>query len=348
MHEPAARRITPWILSLALLGAAAAPHAAAEEETGGEAAAGAAGEAPPQIRYRGSRTSSGWIALPSGSRVAVDRGVTWQGVTVYLSLTNDLVGVDAATDEVLYGTSVGAFWRALTFRQVTPQDGVRRWAIELAPHQALQAGADLRQYHDLRTGEKLAVPALDGSEPGVRVEGTRQAHGDVSHVAEPFVLLLGTEAGWQRVQEHVFGPGAGRPELGPIDFGREVVLLVASGDAQNCRGLTLEAAYEDETRVLLQTGRESFQTMDGYHRGRPWGAFVLPRRPDKHYVVLRNIQGLIGGPPIWQRLHEFAGVPAAQDEAAVLPARTDAAYHGWTTDGGGRDGRRPPPKSPPR
>jgi hypothetical protein len=68
-----------------------APHAWSEDTPRGQQ--GAATK-PPSIEYGRSRASSGWVETPAGTRVAIDRGVEWQGTTIYLSLLWDLIGVD--------------------------------------------------------------------------------------------------------------------------------------------------------------------------------------------------------------------------------------------------------------
>lgn len=338
MQDRGRKGIGLWALALGVAALAIVP-ARAEDE---------AAQAPPLLQIQGSRTSTAWVTVPGGARVAVDQGVTWQGVTVYLSLTWDLVGVDATSGATLFATDVGAFWNTITFQQVTPTDGVRQWAIELRPDARRQAGAELRQFHHLRTGARLAVPALDGSDLGTPLELPHTASGDRSDIASPFSLLIGTAAGWASAQERTFGPEGERPALGELDFDTHVVLLVSGGDRQNCTAITLHAAYEDDARVLVRTGRTTMQTINGFRKARPWGAFVLPRRAAKAYVVERNIQGLIGGPAIWRTLYRVEGVPAPEVELAGLPPRTDVPYHGWEEEGSDVDGGLPPPKAPPR
>ncbi|HEU4338603.1 MAG TPA: hypothetical protein VFS19_00925, partial [Planctomycetota bacterium] len=46
-----------------------------------------AGKSPPSITYGASRESKSWIKTPDGTSVAVDEGISWKGVTIYLSLT---------------------------------------------------------------------------------------------------------------------------------------------------------------------------------------------------------------------------------------------------------------------
>ena len=58
-------------------------------------------ESPPSIAYGSTRTSRHWIETPIGN-LAVDEGVAWKGVKVYLSLSMDLVATDEQSGKVLW------------------------------------------------------------------------------------------------------------------------------------------------------------------------------------------------------------------------------------------------------
>src|SRR5262245_38191479 len=111
---------------------------------------------PPSISYGGSRTSTGRIEIADGS-VFVDEGVAWKGVKVYLSLDWRLVAVDEASGKALWAQNVGAFWNGFGFKEVETAPGTKTWAVELRPDPTAHDGADLRQYHDLKTGERVAA-----------------------------------------------------------------------------------------------------------------------------------------------------------------------------------------------
>ena len=85
---------------------------------------------PPSIEYGGNRESSTWVETPIG-KVAVDKGVEWQGIKVYLSLTFDLVAVDVKTGKTLWSQMVGAFWTRVGFKLVEVGPGKKTWAVEL-------------------------------------------------------------------------------------------------------------------------------------------------------------------------------------------------------------------------
>src|SRR5262245_60404901 len=103
------------------------------------AAASAAQDTRPSISYGGTRQSKAWIEVGKVSH-AVDEGVAWKGVKVYLSLTWNLIGVDEATGKALWEQSVGAFWNEIGFAEVETAPGVKTWAVELRPGRAGEDG----------------------------------------------------------------------------------------------------------------------------------------------------------------------------------------------------------------
>lgn len=298
---------------------------------------------PPVVEYSGSsRSSSDWVELPGGSRVAVDKGAAWQGVKVYLSMTWQLVGVDVETGKTLWGTGVGAFWNAFTFKEVTPRDGGKRWAVELRPGSRGREHAGKRQYHDLRTGTKLEVPGLDQTPSGVRFDVRVTFRGDKSDIAKRYRVFITTPESWTAFRKRAFSD-VDPQSFSKIDWKNEVVFALSAGNSGNCSGYRAVDAYEDYDRVLLRLRRIAFQTMNGYQKTRPWACVVLPRRA-KAYEVEIDSQGLIGGPPLWKRIHAIERLPDPRSELAALPPKSDEPHHGWAADDA--ESLRPPPPSP--
>src|SRR5262245_32305020 len=85
-------------------------------------------KAPPSITYGPSRSSKTWVDTPMG-KVAVDEGIEWNGVKVYMSLTWTLVAVDAQSGKTLWSQNVSAFWNGLAIKEVEA-DGKKVWAVE--------------------------------------------------------------------------------------------------------------------------------------------------------------------------------------------------------------------------
>src|SRR5262245_48746113 len=78
----------------------------------------------PSISYAGTRKSTG--SIESGNVLhAVDEGVAWKGVKVYLSLTWQLIAVDEASGKTLWDQSVSAFWNEIGFEEVETAPGVK-------------------------------------------------------------------------------------------------------------------------------------------------------------------------------------------------------------------------------
>ena len=283
---------------------------------------------PPSITYGGSRSSKTWITKPDGTRVAVGKGVEWKGVRVYLSLLWDLVAVDAASGKVLYAANVGAFWNAIGFKEVETTTGTKVWAVELRPGPRTRVGKDRRQYHDLRSGKKLKVKGAVTVPSGTKLDVPNVWSGAHSRVAKPFRLIVSNAANWKTVQTRMFGTDIPK-DVRAVDFKTHVVLVISSGDSWNCRGIGLHSAYEDDKRLLVRTSRHTFQTAGGGQQARPYGIFVLPRRPGKAYVVERNRQGLIGGPALWTESWRLEKLGKPEAELATLPPSTDTRHDQW-------------------
>jgi hypothetical protein len=262
-------------------------------------------ETLPSRSYGPTRSSKAWVETSRG-RVAVDDGIVWKGVKVYLSLTWDLVATDDATGKTLWSDPVGAFWNEIGVKEVETA-GAKAWAVELRPGPRSDGTGDLRQYHDLRTGKRLLDRETAPSGNVLRLDP--QWSGRWSDVAAPVRRMVGSEADWKAlVVDPMFGSLKDPPKLGTVDFAKNVALVIASGETWNCNGLDA-TAWEDDRRILVRLNEQTFQTEGpdgGGQRVRPWGVFVLPKRePFKSVIVERNVQGLIGGPAIWKELVRF-------------------------------------------
>lgn len=270
------------------------------------------GGPPPVVAYGASRESSKWLDTGGGNLVAVDRGASWRGTTVYLSLLWDLIAVDEATGRIRWSRSVGAFWNEFTFAEVDGPDGRRVWAVELRPGAGERQAPDQRQFHDLATGAPLTPPIAP---PGPELAIPAQWHGSQSLLSQPLQLVVDNEDVWQtRVVAMMFGGPDRAPKSGPIDWNRHVVLVVAAGDSWNSNGFSARG-FDQGGTLLVRLDEHGYQTAGpdgGGQHVRPWGIFVLPRRePFGRLVVQYNAQNLIGGPAIWQDLCRFdrAGTP---------------------------------------
>ena len=282
---------------------------------------------PPPVAVPASRTSKTWVEKPGGTRVAVGPGREFRGVRVHLSLMWDLIGIDTKTDKTLYAVNVGAFWNQYGFKEIRV-DGKPVWAVELAPGPRARAGQTKRQYHDLRTGKQLVPDGTKKPDLGKPLKLRKTWSGAQSLVDQPLHRMVSTQENWDTLRTHLFGE---KPPVafGAIDFTKEVVLVVSSGNGWNCDGITLHSAHQNDDRVLVRTDRKTYQTMNGGRKARPWGVFVLPRVEATHYIVERNAQSLIRGPALWRESYRTIISDPAM-ELRLLPARAKKAHRGWS------------------
>lgn len=283
--------------------------------------------APPSADHSGDRESSTWIDLPNGTRVAVGEGVAWKGVRVHLALTWHLVAVDEASGKVLWHRDTSAFWNEVGFKEVETVDGRKVEAVELKPGRRARRGKHLRLYHDLRTGEKLDVPGGPGAPSGTLFMPRVAWEGEQTQVDKAFTVLVTTAEDWKAVRAHVWGPDL-KEAADAVDFAKEVVLLVSTGNSWNCSAIFCVGCWEDDERILVRTDRRTYQTINGGNKTRPWGAFVLPKRTKKAYVVELDTQNLIGGPAIWTERWRTDALPTGEALKRV-PPRADKPHAGW-------------------
>jgi len=259
---------------------------------------------PPSITYGPKRTSKKWVES-RGVLVAVDKGISWKGKTAYLSLTYDLVLVDAQTGKTVWSARVGAFWNKMTFNKVTKTDGRKVWAVELRPGNSARGV----QYHDLATGKRIAVASQ--KPVGKAIKAIKAWSGSGSNNKQPIRRLVTSQAEWDKLRKRMFGGRTANktPAFSQIDFTKQVVLVISDGITSNCRGISLRSGYASKTRLLLRLRHHYYQSMGKSRPEWPYGVFVLSRQPGKKYVVQRNTQRYIGGPPIWKTFYETALKP---------------------------------------
>jgi hypothetical protein len=254
----------------------------------GAGCGGATRRHPPSVTCEGSREFREWVALPDGSKVAVDRGVEWEGVKVYLSLLENLVAIDGASGRTLWSHWVSSFYNRLTIRL---EDG--RPLVEISSSR--EDGP--AEWYRLRTGEKILAPADTPS--GTAVLPLPQWRGRWSKIVRPIALTASTEENWNRVRAAMFDGIENAPRFEPVDFAKQVVLVVSDGTGWNCGGIAGDA-WDDGSKVTVRLKHEFFQTFGGNTDVRAFGIFVLPRSERRTLLVQRNDQMYIGGPPIWK------------------------------------------------
>lgn len=280
--------------------------------------------APPSLEYGAQRESTGWIEIPMG-KIPVDKGLEWQGIKVYLSMMDILIAVDTTTGRVLWNEMVGAFWNRLAFKEIDIGASSRIWAVELRPRRTEKEGADLVQYHDLRSG-KLIEPHMAGQGPDVCLPITKEWHGTPSRLDKSFYLVVSTAENWRTLRSRMFDGLERGPKDEPIDFGREMVVVLSDGDSFNCGGISAAQVDESEDRIRLRVKHHYYQTFRSGNDpaplrpdDRPYGLIVLPRHEGKPVLVEYNHQQYIGGPPIWKEKVRLMLTGDAGRELDALP-----------------------------
>ena len=104
------------------------------------------------------RKSNAWIRLDSG-RVPVDQGIEHDGVTICLSLFDDVIAVDSKSHRVLWHIpwkKTQPSWQTVSIVQYSIQ-GNEYLAVELFAAQSAKHELVYR-YYDLKTGKRLESP----------------------------------------------------------------------------------------------------------------------------------------------------------------------------------------------
>lgn len=274
---------------------------------------------PPSISYGGQRQSKTWVETPKG-QVAVDDGIEWEGVRVYLSLTWDLVVVDAKNGKTLWNRSVSAFWNGLAIKEVTAEKDKKTWAVELRTTSRDPKEKDLTQLYELKSGKELPVPGAPGKPAGTALK-PKVFSGDASNLDKGFTVTVSTSENWDTVRDKMFKglDKVSAPLAKDVDFEKDIVLVVSEGDTFNCRGIECAEAFEDDKRILVRLQRQTFQTLGGASQLRPYGIFVLPRAEKKAYIIEHNRQRYIGGPPLWAETKRFDRLKDPKQELDDAP-----------------------------
>ncbi len=259
---------------------------------------------PPQgVQLRGTRQSSKWVKTKSGALVAVDESVTGDGIRVYNSLTWHLVAVEENDDtKLLWDKSTSAFWDQMATEQIDVEGEEEQvWALALRSSRYEQ----FVEYLNLHTGELIRT---EGEEPagGKAVELSQVISGSAGKLDGPLHELVDSADRWKQIYADVFeGLESPADQLKDIDFSKEALIVYYSGRATNCRGFSIEGAYETDDEFILRVNAHTYQSDGNPPPEHPFGLFVVPRMTEKPYVIQTDRQGLIGGPRIWTEKQRF-------------------------------------------
>src|SRR5581483_10144739 len=151
--------------------------------------------------YPPSRASTGWVESKAGTLVAVAESLEWQGRIAYLSLTFDLVVVDAKTKKLLWSANVGAFWDTITFENLAKDGAEPRWALALRS----SAKPEYQQNYDLVSGQKLELAGLQPFPAGRPFTPRTIWSGSAGMRDEKLYRLVRTAQEWAKLRPELFG-----------------------------------------------------------------------------------------------------------------------------------------------
>jgi hypothetical protein len=255
---------------------------------------------PPIIIYPPSRRSNKWVDAGDG-RVGVDEGVEWQGKVAYYSLTCNLVVVDAKTQKTVWHTGDSAFWDTITFENLAKPNQAAQWAVVLKS----TTYPEYSQFYDLNSGKRLALRGNPPKPPGTTIKPRKHWSGSAGIGKEAKRLLVGSGDEWSNLRKELFGDNPmGIPDVGDIDFTREMLLVLCSGETTMHNGMSPALVVDGDKSMVVRVKIHSYQiNLTGNSKipiEHPYGLVVLPRRIDKPVILEYNEQIYIGGPEFWK------------------------------------------------
>jgi len=136
-----------------------------------------------------------------------------------------------------------------------------------------------------------------------------------SKVSERSYHRITSEEDWTRVwQKHKGQKEGGEYDLyyNPlglpvVDFDRYMVIGIFQGSGMNSAGLNAVSVSEEQDRIVFRFKNRYYQTAGPDGGGKEvtvYGFFVIPRSA-KSVILEEDVQGLIGGPPVWKERIAF-------------------------------------------
>lgn len=147
-----------------------------------------------------------------------------------------------------------------------------------------------------------ALMVMTGRSSEVRTESFRIASSQA----------LFDKAWLEHMGEGVEKAAQGWPMPPRVDFTACEVVFVFGGDRVNCNGYRVEDIIEVEDAVTIRYDAITFQTAsfggepDEGVKARPWAMVLIPAT-EKTVFLEENVQGLIGGDPVWKQRVIFPG-----------------------------------------
>ena len=258
----------------------------------------------PSRTYGNTLVGSEWVETKNGGgRVAIGEGIEFEDINYYLSLTWTLVALNKDR-QTIWSQPVSAFWNHIEIVEIKLDDGSSRNVLALR-NKRKEEMADFVEYYDLNSGEKITLAKQVAKPEGKHLKIDKVWYGGDAHNAERIFAVIESEEEWAELRPDVFPENVG-PLDDAFDSDSELLVVLALGPITNCRGISIANAFESDEQITVQLRHHTYQTSGSSPIiEQPYGAFVLPKRNGKKYLLQVNRQGYIGGPPIWKTLEEF-------------------------------------------
>jgi antitoxin component YwqK of YwqJK toxin-antitoxin module len=285
---------------------------------------------PAPVDYPNKRKATGSVTFDGGI-YEFDRGLTWRGMTVYLTLSGDLLAVDNATAQVKWMVELEVRSGHL-FPVMEPMASGTRAAVGVVTGDLFLDGWTW----DLETGQLLTPKTL--SLPGARI-AARPLNVGYGRCSKPFTVLLRTPAAFSAVCARLSGMGDDEMEMHgddgearldgfeqppepakpEIDFNHEDALCVCLGERFNSIGLSAKV-YQSANQRTVCLSEGGFQTSGSALRSYPYLLLALPRLEVGTYGVAYSARQNRGVtlPTRWQ-VFDLIKVPQEVDPVTLIP-----------------------------
>ena len=147
--------------------------------------------------------------------------------------------------------------------------------------------------------------------------------GTTSAIETPKYLLAASQEVLQTHWSEHLGTPAEHPheawdQTPRLDFDLCQAILIFTGDRANSTGVRVLAVIEEPDAITIRFEHKSYQSISIGPRQqgdsqvpenstRPWAMLVIPST-DKTIYLQQNVQGRIGGEPIWKQRAVFPGL----------------------------------------
>lgn len=261
--------------------------------------------APVLNYFLSKRVTTRWLRT-EGGEVPVDVRITGCGVEAYLTVGLDVVVVEKKSQKALWAKTVGRWWENLAFVHVKDDSTDKDICLVRlgGPAEAIRLfdpNTGREKYLYSRNGELLATDEKRERSTGSVLKVQNKVSGSASKIETPRYVRILSRGEWQDLWNAHAKDGAPGPE---VDFETHMVVAVFKGKTWNCRGIALEKAIEGNDSIEVFLCPLYYQSGPKADRATPFGIFVLPKS-SKKIVVKENVQYLIGGPAIWEKVAEF-------------------------------------------